>query len=115
MEGSKYQIGDTVTIKRLSSEDDKIGMYRFGLSGEMIALSGKSFKIEDICSSSYSRAGKVPDDGYRYELEGEAHRWSWASSMFEESSEALSLDLSTDNSLDAFIKRNKRPELDFNL
>lgn len=121
---AKYQVGDIVTIKRLSSGDDTRGRYRFGLNHEIIALSGKSFKIESIHPSSYSSPGTVPDDGYRYDLEGEANRWSWASSMFEDEDDeqtlivdALSSSHSSrsDNDISAFIRTKKRPKLDFNL
>ena len=108
---SKYKVGDTVKIKQLSVE----GGYRHGVNSEMIELSGKTFKISSI-ELSMSRAGEIPDDGYKYILEGSP--WSWASSMFEDSSEALSLEISidnSDNSLDAFIAKKKRPKLDFTL
>lgn len=111
MEDSKYQIGDTVTIKRLSSEDDNAGMYRFGLNDEMIASSGKSFKIEDIQRTANS-PGKLPDDGYRYKLEGS--RWSWASSMFEDTTKS-SIFESGPTAIDAFINKKKCPVLDFTL
>lgn len=106
MEDSKYQIGDTVTIRRLSSEDDNAGMYRFGLNDEMIASSGKSFRIESIQGTANS-PGKLPDDGYRYKLEGS--RWSWASSMFEDTTKDGSINI------DAFTNKKKCPVLDFTL
>lgn len=106
MEDSKYQIGDIVTIKRLCSEEDDAGMYRFGLNSEMIESSGKSFKVEDIQNTANS-PGKLPDDGYRYKLEGS--RWSWASSMFEDTTKGES------TNIDAFINKKKCPVLDFTL
>lgn len=106
MEDSKFQVGDFVTIKQLSLEDDEAGMYRFGLNAAMVALSGKSFKIEDIRTNANS-PGKLPDDGYRYSLEG--NRWAWASSMFE----GTTKDESTN--IDAFISKKKCPVLDFTL
>lgn len=106
MEDSKYQVGDIITIKQLSPEDDSIGRYRFGLNADMIALSGKSFKIESICPG-HSSPGTVPDDGYRYDLEGS--RWSWASSMFEDTTKGES------TNIDAFISKKKCPVLDFTL
>lgn len=119
MEGSKYQIGDVVTIKKLTEEDDLLGKYRFGLNLDMLAVSGKSFKIEDI-TTTCSSPGKIPDDGYRYKLEGIG--WSWASSMFEDDDDADDLapyvhvcKSSVDSNIGAFIQRKKCPELDFNL
>lgn len=106
MEDSKFQVGDFITIKQLSLEDDKDNMYRFGLNSEMVALSGKSFKIVDIRTNA-SSPGKLPDDGYRYKLEGS--RWSWASSMFEGTIESES------TSIDAFVNKKKCPVLDFTL
>lgn len=107
----KYKVGDIVTVKKVrerNSED-----YRFSFPDYMVeTYGGKSLKIESVEEEDVATPKSVPDDGYNYRLEGNG--WAWASSMFEESSEALSLDLSTD-SLDAFIKRNKRSELDFNL
>lgn len=117
MEDSKFQVGDFITIKQLSLEDDKTGRYRFGLNGEMIALSGKSFKIEGV-HPAVSRPGKVPDDGYRYDLEGEARRWSWASSMFEGTiKDESTKDESTkdESNIDAFVNKRKCPVLDFTL
>lgn len=120
---AKYQVGDIVTIRQLSSEDDLSGKYRFGLNSEMIALSGKSFKIKEV-QTSCSSPGKLPDDGYRYKLEDDARGWSWASSMFEDEDDeqtlivdALSSPRSSesDNDISAFIRTKKRPKLDFNL
>lgn len=120
---AKYKVGDIVTIKQLSSEDDLLGTYRFGLNSEMVALSGKSFKIKEV-QTSCSSPGKLPDDGYRYKLEDDARQWSWASSMFEDEDDeqtlivdALSSSHSSrsDNDISAFIRTKKRPKLDFNL
>lgn len=108
----KYKVGDIVTVKKVRERDS--GDYRFSFPDHMVeTYGGKSLRIESVEEEEFQSSKSVPDDGYKYRLEGTG--WAWASSMFEESSEALSLDLSTDNSLDAFIKRNKRPELDFNL
>lgn len=118
---AKYQVGDIVTIKQLITEDDISGKYRFGLNSEMIESSGESFKIKNIDIAAAS-PGKLPDDGYRYRLEGS--RWSWASSMFKDKDDeqtlivdALSSSHSSksDNDISAFIRTKKRPELDFNL
>ena len=107
----KYKVGDIVTVKKVRERDS--GDYRFSFPDHMVeTYGGKSFRIESVEEEKLHDPRGVPDDGHKYRLEGNG--WAWASSMFEESSEALSLDLSTD-SLDAFIKRNKRPELDFNL
>lgn len=108
MGDSKYQIGDIVTIKRLSEEDDTTGLYRFGLNSKMIASSGKSFKIENIEITTAS-PGKIPDDGYRYTLEADGCRWAWASSMFEDNAKGESANI------DAFINKKKCPVLDFTL
>lgn len=105
----KYKVGDVVTIKQLSISSS----YRFGLNSEMTALAGRSYTIKSVeLATSYP--GKIPDDGYKYRLDGES--WSWASSMFEEPNESLScIDEISDGSIDAFIRRKKCPELDFNL
>lgn len=108
----KYKVGDVVTIKRLTLEDDKAGMYRFGVNSDMIAASGKSFKIRDIQTTS-SRPGILLDDGYRYKLEGDFGGWSWASSMFEDPHGSTSS--SNTDSISAFIRKRKCPELDFSL
>ena len=108
---SKYKVGDKVTIKNLHGAGGSD--YRFGLNSDMCDMSGKTYTIREVKVAS-THAGKIPDDGYRYELE-EISRWAWASSMFEDSSEALSLEASIDNSLDAFIAKKKCPKLDFTL
>jgi len=109
----KYRAGDIVTIKQLSKNDCCSGNYRFGLNSEMVALGGKSYTIRSV-ELSTADAGKIPDDGYRYKLAGEM--WSWASSMFEDPDESLScIDEISDGSIDAFIRKKKCPELDFNL
>lgn len=109
----KYRVGDTITIKQLSMRDYCSGDYRFGLNSEMIALAGKSYTIKSV-EPTTADPGKIPDDGYRYRLEGE--EWSWASSMFEDPHESLScIDEISDESIDAFIRKKKCPELDFNL
>lgn len=118
---AKYKVGDIVTIKQLSSEDDISGKYRFGLNSEMVESSGESFKIKNIDIATAS-PGKLPDDGYRYRLEGSS--WSWASSMFEDKDDEQTLIIDalssphsseSDNDISAFIKRKKCPKLDFNL
>ena len=109
----KYKVGDTVTIKQLSMKDYRSGDYRFGLNSEMIDLAGESYTIKSI-EPSGDDACRIPDDGYRYKLEGIG--WSWASSMFEDQDESLScIDKISDGSIDAFIRKKKCPELDFNL
>jgi hypothetical protein len=106
---SKYKVGDTVKIKQLSVDGD----YRHGINSEMIEQAGKTFKIISV-SLSDSPACKIPDDGFTYRLDGIS--WAWASSMFEDSSEALLLEEpSIDNSLDAFIAKKTCPKLDFTL
>ena len=108
MEDSKFQVGDIITIKRLSLEDDKAGMYRFGLNNSMVALSGKSCTIKNI-ESTTSTPGKLPDDGYRYRLEEDPGKWAWSSSMFEDTTEGKSINI------DAFVNKKKCPVLDFTL
>ena len=112
----QYKIGDIVTIKKLTRDD---GEHRFGLNSEMMEASGRSFTIKSIELTTAS-PGKIPDDGYRYKLEGSP--WSWASSMFEDPLEKTSEALATqcisttkDNSIDVFIKKNECPILDFTL
>lgn len=112
MEDSKYQIGDVVTIKDLSKVDDKLDTYRFGLNSEMIAASGTSHKIMSIQCTGNS-PGKIPDDGYKYKLEGPLSCWSWASSMFEDPDSSTGS--SNTDSISAFIRKKKCPELDFSL
>lgn len=116
MAEQKYTIGDIVTIKKLTRDD---GEYRFGLNSEMMEASGRAFTIKSIELTTAS-PGKIPDDGYRYKLEGSP--WSWASSMFEDPPEKTSKALITqcvsaakDSSIDAFIKKNECPILDFTL
>lgn len=112
MKVPKYQIGDVVTIKRLTSEDDKAGLYRFGLNSDMIKQSGKSFRIRDI-QTTISSPGEIPDDGYRYKLEGDPGNWSWSSAMFEDPDDSTSS--SNTENISAFIRKKKCPELDFSL
>lgn len=119
---AKYKVGDKVTIKRTrngSSSD-----YRFSFTNEMVsAHGGKSYTIESVRKADSCSDSPVSDDGYRYTLEEVG--FTWASSMFEEPSD-MALDLAIEalssyptpkhsESIDAFIKRKKRPELDFNL
>lgn len=112
----KYKVGDIVTVKKVRERNP--GDYRFSFIDEMVeSYGGKSLKIvsvnnEEIVDTRFI-SGIVPDDGYKYKLEG--NTWNWASSMFKDSSEALSLETSIDNSLDAFIAKKKCPELDFTL
>lgn len=109
----KYKVGDIVTIKKVREgcSDD----YRFSFTDRMLKdYGGKSLKILSVSHWS-DDTDEYPnkDDGHKYFLEDSS--WSWASSMFEDSSEDLSLETSIDNSLDAFIARKKCPELDFTL
>ena len=110
----KYKIGDIVTIKKKREGDSDD--YRFCFTDTMLKNhGGKSYKITSV-SDELGAYDDYPmyDDGHKYYLEGAG--FSWASSMFEEdSSEALSLKTSIDNSLDAFIAKKKCPELDFTL
>ncbi len=114
MAKSKYKVGDTVTIKQLLKEHCSNGSYRFGLNSDMVALSGESYTIASV-EHSDDAPGKIPDDGYRYRLDGAP--WSWASSMFEDSSEPSFTQciIERDCSIDAFIKKNECPVLDFSL
>ncbi len=105
----KYKVGDIVTIKkRTLGQSD----YRHGFVSEMAELCGKQFKIRRVEEGTLD-ANRIADDSYNYYLEGLT--FIWASSMFEDSSEALSLETSDDNSLDAFIAKKKCPKLDFTL
>lgn len=109
----RYKIGDIVTIKK-KREGAEID-YRFCFADTMVRnYGGKSYKIKSV-SDEHGAYDDYPmyDDGHKYYLEGIG--FSWASSMFEESSEVTSLETSIDNSLDAFIAKKKCPELDFNL
>lgn len=107
----KYKIGDIVTVKKRREGD--YDNYRFSFPDRMVEIyGGKSLRIVNIEVSTHSPRS-IPDDGYKYTLEG--NPWSWASSMFEDSSELLSLETSIDNNLDAFIAKKKCPKLDFTL
>lgn len=113
MAEQKYTIGDIVTIKKLT-RDDK-GLYRFGLNDDMISLSGESLEVIGVEEATAS-SGKIPDDGWKYRLRGSP--WSWASSMFEDTSEASIVHgviETKDSSIDAFINEKKCPVLDFTL
>lgn len=117
---SKYKVGDIVTIKeRVGNSSD----YRFSFTNTMAEKEGQKFRITRVTESPIGDR-IVPDDGYKYELEGNC--FSWASSMFEESSDmALQLGIiealssyptsKGSESIDAFIKRKKCPKLDFSL
>ncbi|WP_287385568.1 hypothetical protein [Lachnospira sp.] len=51
----------------------------------MVELSGETFKII-LLEPSICPPGTIPDDGFKYKLEGSI--WSWASSMFETSTKS---------------------------
>jgi hypothetical protein len=117
---SKHKVGDIVTIKeRVGNSSD----YRFSFVDSMAAKKGQRLKIAKVTESPLCD-GKIPDDGYKYELEGSS--FNWASSMFEESSD-MALQLSIiealssyptskgSESIDVFIRRKKCPKLDFSL
>lgn len=116
---SKYKVGDIVTIKeRVGNSSD----YKFSFVDSMAAKKGQRLRVTKVTESSLCDR-KIPDDGYRYELEGNC--FTWASSMFEESSD-MALDLAIEaltpyptskgsESIDVFIRRKKCPKLDFSL
>lgn len=116
---SKYKVGDVVTIKeRVGNSSD----YKFSFVDSMAAKKGQRLRITKVTESPLCD-GKIPDDGYKYELEGNI--FNWASSMFEESSD-MALDLAiealsshstskSNESIDVFIRRKKCPKLDFSL
>ena len=107
----KYKVGDKVTIKNLRGASSG---YRFGLNDKMRDMSGKTYTIR-LVTESHSSADDIPDDGYHYKLE-EPGGWSWASSMFDDSTTCVPICASSkDSSIDAFIKKKKCPTLDFNL
>jgi hypothetical protein len=103
---SLYEVGDIVKIKQLSKEDG----YRFGLNGEMMSVSGRTFEIASLEPATCPGA-KLPDDGFRYKLKGIG--WSWASSMFEESSTKKSTKSKTKKSK-IKISFHKKKKLKFN-
>lgn len=86
---AKYKVGDKVTIKRTrngSSSD-----YRFSFTDVMVReCGGECYTIKSVCKADSFSSSRVPDDGYSYSLEEVG--FTWASSMFEESSDAA-LDL----------------------
>jgi len=105
---SLYKIGDIVKIKQLSKNKEG---YRFGVNEEMEEASGKIFEIEDVVLSNSSLTYPKPDDGFRYTLRGS--RWSWASSMFEESSTKKTTKSKTKKSKTK-ISFHKKKEIKFN-
>lgn len=119
MAESKYKVGDIVTVKkRVGHSSD----YKFSFTDSMASMEGRQLRIIRVTESPFG-GSKIPDDGYKYEMEGNC--FSWASSMFEESS-YMALDLAIEalstyptskrsESIDAFIKRKKCPKLDFSL
>lgn len=112
----KYKVGDIVTVKKTRKENRSA--YRFTFPDHMVEeYGGKSFRIVAIEMDNSARAGKIPDDGYKYTLEG--NPWNWASSMFEDQSELMPFSHSQvcteDSNIAAFVKRKKCPELDFSL
>ena len=115
---AKYKVGNIVTVKKTRKENPSA--YRFTFPDHMVEeYGGESFRIVAIEMVDSVRAGKkkIPDDGYKYTLEG--NPWSWASSMFEDQSELIPFKHSQvcteDSNIAAFIKRKKCPELDFSL
>ena len=115
MAKSIFKVGDMVTIKDLTKGTGS--EYRFGINSDMIEMSGQSFEIASIEEADPRTGdGCIPDDGYRYKLENAL--WSWASSMLQKASEASiihSVIKTKDSSIDAFIKKNGCPVLDFTL
>lgn len=102
----KYKIGDIVTIKK--KREGKSGDYRYCFTDTMLRdYGGESYKIKSIFSADAHTEAQIPDDGYRYYLEGAC--FSWASSMFEDTTKGES------TNIDAFISKKKCPVLDFTL
>lgn len=108
----KYKVGDIVTIKKREGNSTD---YNFSFVDGMAKLAGQQFKVIQI-SMGLMPGRKIPDDGFRYSLDDPGH-YTWASSMFEDSTISVSLSTSDDKSGDIspFIKRKSYPELDFSL
>ena len=119
--GSKYKVGDKVTIKktRKGSSID----YRFSFTDLMLSeYGGKTYTIKSVWKADDSVANPASDDGYGYSLK--EINFIWASSMFEDEDDKQTLIIDalssphsseSDNDIKAFIKRKKCPELDFHL
>jgi len=106
-----YKVGDIVKIKHLSIEDDR--KYRFGLNDDMVKLSGKSVEIERVTQAFASDDGKIPDDGYLYRIK--CSSWSWASSMFEESSKKSTKSKSKKSKTKISFHKKREIKFNFNL
>ena len=121
----KYKVGDKVRIRKIrpGSTDD----YRFGFADVMVRSYGGTVQKIACFSESGLRSARVPDDGFGYRLEGIG--FTWASSMFEDvpsdsikdsDEDSFCEDSSYDekclsDDLEAFIKKDKCPEFNFNL
>ena len=115
----KYKVGDIVTIKKREGDEND---YNFTFVDGMAKLAGQKFKVVRISPVESRR--KIPDDGFKYNLNDPAE-YNWASSMFEDPMEHLvkkstmNAPLSTledkDGDISPFIKRKSYPKLDFNL
>lgn len=110
----KYKIGDIVTIK--SEREGEESDYLFSFNDDMVSsYGGTSHRIEDLEYWGNTGRKRFSDDGYLYKLE-DGGGYNWASSMFEDPNGSLSyIDEISDGSIDAFIRKKKCPELDFNL
>lgn len=105
---SLYKVGDTVRIKQLSIKSEN---YRHGVNYEMVDQSGKTFKIVSV-EPSMASEGIIPDDGFKYKLEGSI--WAWASSMFEESPVKKSTKSKKSKESKVKISFHKKKKLKFN-
>lgn len=108
---SKYKVGDIVTVKK--NREGRSSDYLFSFTDEMVKKhGGKSYRIKEVTHWEDTPSGRVMlSDGYLYKLEGADFNWS--SSMFEDPNDSTSS--SNTDSISAFIRKKKCPELDFSL
>lgn len=106
----KFKVGDIVTIR---SRVGYAGDYQFYFTGRMAEKAGKQFKVTKVSFEGINSSKIFPSDGYMYKLEEGGDDFNWSSSMFEDPSGSTGS--SNTESISAFIRKKKCPELDFSL